>query len=63
MRAIFHLQGEKGDNWKTGNRIGKDVPHPNVRPESEDEERIYHKYYQWVCFTLFFQAIIFYIPR
>jgi len=23
----------------------------------------YHKYYQWVCFTLFFQAILFYIPR
>ena len=23
----------------------------------------YHKYYQWVCFTLFFQALLFYIPR
>ena len=27
------------------------------------EERKYHKYYQWVCFTLFFQALCFYIPR
>ena len=61
--SMFNLQGENVDNWRTGNRIGKDVPHPNVRPESGDEERTYHKYYQWVCFTLFFQAIIFYIPR
>ena len=21
------------------------------------------RYYQWVCFTLFFQAIVFYVPR
>ena len=28
-----------------------------------EEEKKYHKYYQWVCFTLFFQAILFYIPR
>jgi len=35
-------------------------------PESQMEEGQdlrYHKYYQWVCFTLFFQAILFYIPR
>lgn len=30
---------------------------------SEQDEIRYHKYYQWVCFTLFFQAILFYIPR
>ena len=47
-------------------QIGVDAPHPGVLPESqlgEDEEKKYHKYYQWVCFTLFFQAIVFYIPR
>ena len=29
----------------------------------EMDEIRYHKYYQWVCFTLFFQAILFYVPR
>ncbi|GAB6024363.1 hypothetical protein CHUAL_009531 [Chamberlinius hualienensis] len=28
-----------------------------------DEDRIFHSYYQWVCFMLFFQAALFYIPR
>jgi len=37
---------------------------PHVRPGNENpEEHRYHKYYQWVCFTLFFQALCFYIPR
>jgi len=37
---------------------------PNVRPGNDNpEEHRYHKYYQWVCFTLFFQALCFYIPR
>jgi len=45
---------------------GIDRAHPGVAPNSDlgDGEQIrYHKYYQWVCFTLFFQAILFYIPR
>ena len=42
--------------------IGLDVPHPGVAPPA-DEEKKYHKYYQWVCFTLYFQAILFYLPR
>jgi len=45
---------------------GKDNAHPGVAPPSDlddDQELRYHKYYQWVCFTLFFQAILFYIPR
>jgi len=39
-----------------------EVAHPGVGLSS-DEEVKHHKYYQWVCFTLFFQAILFYIPR
>ena len=42
--------------------------HAGVAPEPYDDDGTksevrYHKYYQWVCFTLFFQAILFYIPR
>jgi hypothetical protein len=37
--------------------------HPGVGNPGPDEETTKHKYYQWVCFTLFFQAMLFYIPR
>eukprot|EP00092_Neocalanus_flemingeri_P049958 GFUD01057596.1.p1 GENE.GFUD01057596.1~~GFUD01057596.1.p1 ORF type:complete len:298 (+),score=55.72 GFUD01057596.1:61-954(+) len=46
--------------------IGNEVPHPGVAPPADlgdKHEKKYHKYYQWVCFTLFFQATLFYIPR
>jgi len=43
--------------------VGIEVPHPGVDKFSPGEERTYHKYYQWVCFVLFFQAVMFYIPR
>ena len=39
--------------WK---RIGFDVAHPGVDKTIDPEERRYHKYYQWVCFCLFFQV-------
>jgi len=42
--------------------LGLDVPHYGVNPVA-GKEKVYHKYYQWVCFTLFFQAMLFYIPR
>ena len=42
--------------------IGLEVPHPGVAPPVHEEKK-YHKYYQWVCFTLFFQAALFYLPR
>lgn len=42
--------------------IGGDIAHPGIANDADQEVK-YHKYYQWVCFTLFFQAILFYIPR
>ena len=45
---------------------GKDHPHPGIAPLAdvkESEEVKYHKYYQWVCFFLFFEALMFYLPR
>ena len=45
--------------------VGRDVAHPGVMTSAHDQEdeRRYVTYYQWVGFTLFFQAILFYIPR
>ncbi|XP_025202816.1 innexin inx2-like [Melanaphis sacchari] len=45
-------------------RVGKDVIQPGVAPHRQNEDKVkYHKYYQWVCFVLSFQAVCFYIPR
>lgn len=45
-------------------RIGKDIPHPGVAAATDGKDEVkHHKYYQWVCFALFFQAMLFYIPR
>lgn len=33
------------------------------KSEFTKDERIYHKYYQWVYFVLFFQALCFYAPH
>lgn len=43
--------------------IGTHIAHPGVESYSPDKTRVYHKYYQWVCFALFIQGMCFYIPR
>ena len=46
-----------------GKRIGSEVAHPGVEKFTPGMIRTQHKYYQWVCFVLFFQGVCFYFPR
>ena len=50
-----------------GAKVGVNQAHPGVGPitdiDKPDAEILQHKYYQWVCFVLFFQAILFQLPR
>lgn len=49
---------------RVSGRIGKDVVQPGIASHVDGEDEVkYHKYYQWVCFVLFFQAMFFYLPR
>jgi len=42
--------------------IGKNVISPGVSTVVNSKVK-YHKYYQWTCFVVFFQAMFFYAPR
>ncbi|KAK0168514.1 hypothetical protein PV327_002305 [Microctonus hyperodae] len=42
---------------------GRDVASPGVGQALEDDEIYHHRYYQWVCFVLGLQAVLFYTPR
>ena len=53
------------DEYGVGNpgEIAKNNPHPGIAPLEPGEDVVYHKYYQWVVFVLFIQAVMFHIPR
>ncbi|XP_076477434.1 optic ganglion reduced isoform X2 [Bombus vancouverensis nearcticus] len=44
--------------------VGVEVAHPGVANDFGDvDARKYYTYYQWVCFMLFFQAVLCYVPQ
>ncbi|KAF5275880.1 hypothetical protein FQR65_LT04119 [Abscondita terminalis] len=44
-------------------KVGEEVIYPGVETSKNEKDKKLYKYYQWVCFCLFFQAILFYTPR
>lgn len=43
---------------------GKHMAYAGVGPDlTENDEQIKHTYYQWVCFVLLGQSVMFYTPR
>lgn len=42
--------------------VGWEVAYPGVDKATDADETTYHAYYQWVCFFLTLQAIMFYTP-
>jgi len=57
--------GKASEEYGEGNptEVGTNIPHPGIAPLQAGEEVVYHKYYQWVVFVLFLQALCFHIPR
>ncbi|KAL1131838.1 hypothetical protein AAG570_011449 [Ranatra chinensis] len=45
-------------------QVGVEVAHPGVANDfGQEDAKKYYTYYQWVCFVLFFQAMLCYTPK
>jgi len=67
IHSTFTLKSKGGvssDVYGVGNphSVGLYQPHPGVQAP-HDEELNHHRYYQWVIFFFFLQAVMFYLPR
>jgi len=49
---------------KQDGKVGDDHAYPGVAPMTNDQQdKVYHAYYQWVPFVLFLQGVMFYLPH
>ncbi|GAB6029480.1 hypothetical protein CHUAL_005234 [Chamberlinius hualienensis] len=44
-------------------KVGTEVIYPGVDKQLPDDDVVRHQYYQWVCFVLLIQGIMFYFPH